>query len=329
MLSNPIQEEEEEFEEEEPEEEPEAEPEGEKAQEEEEKEDWSGFDDMVESWLDVPEKGQGTPRKRTPQPKFFEGQESSDDLVSQVLCARCFSLTHYGRVKSEEAEGALPGFDFGRAIGSRIALQKFRRSVVVMVVDLGDFDGSLPRSAIRSLLPENGRGADVANRFPDSFRLVVAANKSDLLPSQATHKRVEAWIRRRMAQGGLPRPSAVHIVSSSKGSGVKTLLADIQAAVGTRGDVWVMGAQNAGKSSLINAMRSAVGLKQERKVTVAAVPGTTLGLIPVPSLLPKGCKMLDTPGVPHEYQLAAYMTADEVRLKEKKELRKSNFEKLC
>lgn len=53
------------------------------------------------------------------------------------------------QVKSAEAEAALPGFDFGRRVGRKIALQKFRRSIVLMVVDVADFDGSLPRQAIR------------------------------------------------------------------------------------------------------------------------------------------------------------------------------------
>jgi len=38
----------------------------------------------------------------------------------------------------------------------------------------------------------------------------------------------QRWVRKRMAQGGLPRPSAVHIVSSTKGKGVRELLADLQ-----------------------------------------------------------------------------------------------------
>jgi hypothetical protein len=53
----------------------------------------------------------------------------------------------------------------------------------------------------------------------------------------------QKWVRKRMAQGGLPRPSAVHIVSSTKQRGVRELLADLQSAVGLRGDVWVVGAQ--------------------------------------------------------------------------------------
>jgi len=272
---------------------------------------WDTFDNLVESWLETASSPSKKPRE--PHVKSFADQEADDDIVSGVMCARCYSLRHYGKVKSAEAESDLPEFDIARMVGRRIALQKFRRSVVLVVVDLADFDGSLPRTAVRLLLPPELREVDASQRLPSGFRLVVAANKADLLPSQVTEARLQAWVRRRMAQGGLPRPSAVHIVSSEKGRGVKALLADLQTAVGTRGDVWVIGAQNAGKSSLINAMRRAVGLREGRQVTAAPLPGTTLGVVPVPSLLPRGCKMLDTPGVPHTYQLAAYMTPEEVR----------------
>lgn len=41
----------------------------------------------------------------------------------------------------------------------------------------------------------------------------------------------------------------------------------------------MVGSQNAGKSSLINAMRSAVGRSTSRtQITTAALPGTTLGV---------------------------------------------------
>lgn len=275
------------------------------ADNENDEESFSKFDDLVLGWL-----AEDEGRKDADIQRFaFDAEESSE---LDVLCARCYSLRHYGKVKSEEAESSLPGFDFGRVVGRRLQLQKFRRAIVLVVVDLSDFDGSLPRTAIRSLLSPDQRMLNVADQLPKGFRMVVAANKSDLLPHQATKKRIEAWVRRRIAQGGLPRPSAVHIVSSLKQQGVKRLLSDLQAATGTRGDVWVVGAQNAGKSSLINSMRQAVGLT-EREVTASPLPGTTLGVVQVPGLLPKGCQMLDTPGVPHEYQLARYLSADEVR----------------
>ena len=91
---------------------------------------------------------------------------------------------------------------------------------------------------------------------------------------------MQSWIHRRCKQAGLPSPAAVHLISSVKGTGVKGLLSSIQEMVGMRGDVWVVGAQNAGKSSLINAMQRLSGLKGSQQLTTAAHPGTTLGELP-------------------------------------------------
>ncbi|KAL4422880.1 hypothetical protein ABPG75_009077 [Micractinium tetrahymenae] len=268
---------------------------------------WAAFDAMVESWL-------GGSKPRAEVASYAEQEE--EEGATNVLCARCYSLRHYGSVKSAAAESELPDFDFERKVGNKIQLQKFRRSVVLCVVDVADFDGSLPRGALRSILPPDLRQGpiDVSRALPLGFRLIVAVNKADLLPRQVTPARLERWVRKRMAQGGLPRPSAVHIVSSTKSKGVRELLADVQAAVGVRGDVWVVGAQNAGKSSLINAMRQVARLPKERDVTTAPLPGTTLGMVRVGGLLPTGCKMLDTPGVPHAFQLAKHLSAEEMRM---------------
>ena len=51
---------------------------------------------------------------------------------------------------------------------------------------------------------------------------------------------VQAWVRRRIAQGGLPRPDSVHLISSTKQFGVKGLLAQLQRDAGVSGDVWVV-----------------------------------------------------------------------------------------
>ena len=115
--------------------------------------------------------------------------EEADDGTARVLCARCYSLTHYGwvpgaapvaaissstaaasphgasmghcythmagrrQIKSAMAEAALPDFDLAKRVGRKLALQRFRRSVVLCVIDAADFDGSLPRKALRALLP--------------------------------------------------------------------------------------------------------------------------------------------------------------------------------
>ncbi len=57
------------------------------------------------------------------------------------------------QIKSAMAEAALPDFDLAKRVGRKLALQRFRRSVVLCVIDAADFDGSLPRKALRALLP--------------------------------------------------------------------------------------------------------------------------------------------------------------------------------
>lgn len=52
---------------------------------------------------------------------------------------------------------------------------------------------------------------------------------------------VQAWVRKRVAQGGLPRPSAVHILSSTKRWGVRELLSDVQVRLAAVWVAWVGG----------------------------------------------------------------------------------------
>jgi hypothetical protein len=42
----------------------------------------------------------------------------------------------------------MPAFDLGRKVGRKIAATPHRRAVVLCVVDVADFDGSLPRAAL-------------------------------------------------------------------------------------------------------------------------------------------------------------------------------------
>ena len=51
---------------------------------------------------------------------------------------------------------------------------------------------------------------------------------------------MQAWVRRRARQGGMPQPSAVMLVSAVKGTGVDQLLIQLHLEVGASGDVWVV-----------------------------------------------------------------------------------------
>ena len=267
-------------------------------------------------------RGKKSGEKREPKPRVFRDEDGDeefseiDEILSSLICERCYSLKHYGKIKSASAEAFLPDFDVAASVGEAIRSRQFRRAILLVVVDLADFDGSLPRLTIHKMVQEY---------LNKNFAFVVVANKADLLPRQATRLRLEQWVRRRISQGGLPKPQSVHIVSSHSGTGIKTLLVDLQKSLGgggargdgtQAGDVWVVGAQNAGKSSLINAMKKAAGVHRDsQEVTAAPMPGTTLGVVPVTGgLVPKGCEMLDTPGVRHEYQITSQLGLEEVRM---------------
>lgn len=77
--------------------------------------------------------------------------------------------------------------------------------------------------------------------------------------------------------------------------------------VGIQGDLWIIGAQNAGKSSLINAMKYHAGTRDATAtLTTAPLPGTTLDMVLVEGLpLMARSRCYDTPGVPHTHQLTS------------------------
>ncbi|GJP34881.1 hypothetical protein CLOM_g19363 [Closterium sp. NIES-68] len=282
-----------------------------------------------------------------------EGQMKDGKLV---VCARCHALRNYGQVKDESVENLLPDFDFERAVGQRLRAAYGRRAVVLVVVDAADFDGSFPRRAAELLARAE---AEAAGKWKESqadgkaagppggsntFRLILAANKADLLPPQISPLRLEQWIRRRAKAGGLPRLTSLHLLSAKTGFGVGHLAGQLAALAGPRGDVWVVGAQNAGKSSLINALAAAVkgagkggkgggkagqgaGGKRSKKggggggggvggvgLTEAWVPGTTIGVVPIEGVLGGRARVMDTPGLLHPHQLSVRLTRDELKV---------------
>eukprot|EP00793_Prasinoderma_coloniale_P001755 PRCOL_00003561-RA len=232
----------------------------------------------------------------------------------------------------------MPGFDFTRVLGSKFRkAYEYRRLVVLLVVDVQDFDGSFPREAADLLAAvaaerdadmryaagkENisGSGSKAARRAPP-LTVCVAANKADLMPTCATHNRLRNWVRERAVAYGCPRPDAVHMVSAKTGVGVKDLMKDLDHKIGSRGDVWILGAQNAGKSSLINSLRRHRALLEgpdsdaakAAEVTEAHVPGTTIGVLRLPGVLASGGRLFDTPGLEHVHQLTSRLGPEAVK----------------
>lgn len=232
-----------------------------------------------------------------------------------VVCARCHSLRHYGKVKDASLENLLPDFDFDHTIGRKLATASGGRSVVLMVVDAADFDGSFPKKVaklVSATIDENltswkeGKSGNVP-------RVVLVLSKLDLLPSSISPTRLEHWVRQRAREGGANKLTSVHMVSAVRDWGVKNLIDDLVRLAGPRGNVWAVGAQNVGKSTLINAIGKCVSGKVSH-ITEAPVPGTTLGIIRLEGVLPGNTKLFDTPGLLHPHHIATRLTREEQKL---------------
>ena len=169
------------------------------------------------------------------------------------------------------------------------------RCVVIAIVDLFDFHGSL--------VP------DLASVVGEDNTLVLACNKLDLLPDGVDPKRIERWVRAEARKARLPSINAVHMISCKSGAGMSRLLDEMnQLMTRKRLDAYIVGAANAGKSSFINhVLRSK---EAGTSVTVSALPGTTLDFVRVST---SGRQALyDTPGVILPNQITTRLTIDEL-----------------
>lgn len=232
-----------------------------------------------------------------------------------VVCVRCHSLRHYGKVKDPTVENLLPDFDFDHTIGRKLASAKGTRSVVLMVVDASDFDSSFPKKVAKlvSATIDEYSTAWKQGKSGNVPRVVLVVSKIDLIPSSVSPTRFEHWVRQRAREGGANKITSVHLVSAVKDWGLKNLVEDVTALAGPRGNVWAIGSQNAGKSTLINAIGKHVGGNISH-LTEAPVPGTTLGIVRVEGVLPRQAKLFDTPGLLHPHQITTRLTREEQKL---------------
>ncbi|OWM69251.1 GTP-binding protein BRASSINAZOLE INSENSITIVE PALE GREEN 2, chloroplastic [Punica granatum] len=249
-----------------------------------------------------------------------ENPNAAPNLTDKpVVCARCHSLRHYGKVKDPTVENLLPDFDFDHTVGRKLISISGTRSVVLMVVDASDFDGSFPKKVanlVSSVIEENS-SAWKEKRSGNVPRILLVVTKIDLLPSSISPTRFEHWVRTRARENGAIKITSLHLVSAVRDWGLKNLVDDVVSLAGPRGNVWAIGAQNAGKSTLINAIRKhavALGGGKVTHLTEAPVPGTTLGIVRVEGILPGNAKLFDTPGLLNPHQITTRLIREEQKL---------------
>jgi hypothetical protein len=194
---------------------------------------------------------------------------------SPVICRRCFRIKHY----NEASSVAVDQDEFLKLLGG-IAQTN---SLVVHIVDLFDFEGSL----ISGL-----------QRFVGSNEVLLVVNKIDLLPRVTNWNRIRNWVQRQAKLNGL-RVNDIVLCSARRGVDFERVVEAIGRLRKGR-DVYVVGATNVGKSTLVNRLIADYS-DLRRELTVSRYPGTTLDAIRIP--LDDGRQIIDTPGIVYDFRL--------------------------
>lgn len=187
-------------------------------------------------------------------------QLAEEDKLKKAICQRCFLLTHH-----QKALNVTMSKEEYRKIVSRI---KSEKALVLLIVDLLD----LPDSIVPGLPQLVGKNKHI----------IVLGNKVDLLPgdSQNYLQRIRRQLAQYCTDAGIPTPDSkdIHLISAKTGYGIENLITKLQTSWKYKGDVYLVGTANAGKSTLFNTLLESDYCKSKasdvvHKATISPWPG--------------------------------------------------------
>ncbi|MFD2116286.1 ribosome biogenesis GTPase YqeH [Paenibacillus yanchengensis] len=200
---------------------------------------------------------------------------------SPIICQRCFRIKHY----NEAASVVIDQDQFLQLLGSIGETD----SLVVHIVDLFDFEGSL----ISGL-----------HRFARNNPILLVVNKIDLLPKSINYNRIRNWVQQQAKLQGL-RVVDVVLCSAKRNIGFDHVITALDRNRDGR-DVYIVGATNVGKSTLINRIINDYS-DLDNELTTSQYPGTTLDAVYIP--LDDGKFIIDTPGIVYANRLTEVVPA--------------------
>ncbi|EFM12705.1 ribosome biogenesis GTPase YqeH [Paenibacillus curdlanolyticus YK9] len=192
-----------------------------------------------------------------------------------AICQRCFRIKNY----NDASTVTIDQDDFLRLLGGIASTD----SLVVHIVDLFDFEGSV----ISGL-----------QRFVGSNPVLLVVNKIDLLPKAVNYNRIRNWVQQQAKEQGLKTVDVV-LCSAKRNIGFDRVVEAIEHFRGRR-DVYVVGATNVGKSTLINRIIQDYS-DLDAELTTSRYPGTTLDAVHIP--LDDGKSIIDTPGIVYSHRM--------------------------
>ncbi|XP_058056072.1 nitric oxide-associated protein 1 [Anopheles bellator] len=208
--------------------------------------------------------------------QLFKGK--SKGQLMTTICQRCHFLKHYNlavnvTVSSEDYTEMLLSI-------------KDKKALAILLVDLLDIPCSIWPGLADVLGPQRP--------------IIVAGNKIDLIPQDCSGylENVRQCLTKTIIDAGFSRNNIKHVslISANTGFGVEELITRIHNVWGTRGDVYLVGCTNVGKSTLFNTLLQSDLCKVQatdlvQKATASPWPGTTLRMLKFPILRPSDYRL--------------------------------------
>ncbi|KRY85587.1 Nitric oxide-associated protein 1 [Trichinella pseudospiralis] len=206
--------------------------------------------------------------------KIFDNLHSKQ--AAQLLCRRCHLLKEHNFLINVTVSSV----NYEKILSH---LRIYQEVLIVLIVDLLDFPCSLLKS-LPALLGSNKS-------------MIVVANKVDLLSrnlDQFNVEKAEKMLFEHLKDIGFcDHFNVMHtaVISAKTGWGVEKLITFIQRKWGVKGDIYLVGCTNAGKSTLFNTFLQSDMCKVQavdliERATASLWPGTTLNLLKFPVLNP-------------------------------------------
>lgn len=182
-----------------------------------------------------------------------------EERLKKAVCQRCYLLTHHQKalavkMSKEEYRNIVSGI-------------KSHKALVLLIVDLLD----VPESIVPDLLGLIGKNKHI----------VVLGNKIDLLPRDSDNylQRIKRQLSQYCADAGIgDNVKDIHLISAKTGYGIENLISSLQRSWKYKGDVYLVGTANAGKSTLFNTLLESDYCKSKatdviHKATISPWPG--------------------------------------------------------
>lgn len=179
----------------------------------------------------------------------------------RLICHRCHSLSHHASPLANSS--VLPSTLFPSPpapVPKHLeTLAQSKSATVVLVVDLIDFPLSLPQPIIDELLKAKKKPTSrVAGSTYPTTPIILVGNKFDVMPLGTKKRKVIATLQDYLERHGLDaNVRAIHLVSAKNpvGDEIRLLLKSIGTSWSRsgKGNVVMVGAENVGKSQLMNA----------------------------------------------------------------------------